>query len=217
MKIRVVLTEDNNYLAVSLREKLELFEDIEVKFRASNGKDLLEQLSEDSAIDVILMDIEMPLMDGLEATAKVKNTYPGIKVIILTVFDDEDKIFQAVQAGAIGYLLKDETPEKIYEAINIVMNGGAFMSPVIAAKSMQLLRSRDKVIPSGDETDFALSQRETDVLELISHGLNYNEIGEKLFISPFTVRKHIENIYRKLQVNNKVQAVQKAIKHRIIE
>ena len=217
MKIKVALAEDNNSLASSIREKLEFFkDDIEFRFRAVNGKDMLEKLSKENNIDTILMDIEMPEMDGIECTSVITEKYPAIKIIILTVFDDEEKIFNAIQAGAMGYLLKDEPPGKIFESIKMIMNGGAPMSPTIAAKSLEILRNPDIVKNKNEENDFTISQRENDVLVQLSKGLNYNEIAENLFISPSTVRKHIENIYRKLQVNNKVQAVQKAIKHRII-
>ncbi len=216
MKISVAIAEDNTLLAASLKEKLELFEDIEFKFQVVNGRALLEKLSTGIYVDAILMDIEMPEMGGIEAAALVTEKYPNIKIIMLTVFDDEEKIFKAILSGAMGYLLKDETPEKIYEGIKMVVEGGAPMSPIIAAKSMAILRNPDIVKNKNEKTGFAISEREIDVLEKLSKGLNYNEIAEDLFISPFTVRKHIENIYRKLQVKNKMQAVQKAKNFRII-
>ena len=135
---------------------------------------------------------------------------------MLTVFDDEDRIFKAIQAGAKGYLLKDESPEKIHESIKMIMEGGAPMSPTIAAKSLALLRNVKHNPAVSESENFDLSKREIEVLEELSNGLDYNRIAEKLFISPSTVRKHIENIYKKLQVNNKVTAVQKASKHNII-
>ncbi len=217
MKIKVAIAEDNKMLAASIEEKLRLFGDeIEFVFAAGNGKELIDKLESGGGVDIILMDIEMPECDGIEATALVREKFPNIKVIMLTVFDDDDKIFRSIQAGAMGYLLKDESPDKIYESIKMILNGGAPMSPSIAAKSLNLLRSADLVKLSKGETDFALSEREVEVLERLKNGENYNQIAEKLFISPSTVRKHIENIYKKLQVHNKIQAVQKAIKHNII-
>lgn len=216
MKIRIVLAEDNNSLALTIQEKLELFsDDVQYKYRACNGTDLLKKLEADHSVDIILMDIEMPEMDGIRATQHVSEKYPHIKIIMLTVFDDEDKIFRSIQAGANGYLLKEETPDKILESIKMIMKGGAPMSPIIAAKSLKLLRNPDRVKNTGD-TDISLSKREIEVLEQLSQGLDYKEIANNLFISPFTVRKHIENIYRNLQVNNKIKAVQKAKKHNII-
>lgn len=215
MKIKTALAEDNNLLAQSIREKLEFFEDIiEFKYRAANGKILLNLLEVNHNIDVILMDIEMPEMDGITAVKKINELYPQIKIIMLTVFDDEERIFSSIQSGADGYLLKDETPEKIIEGIKMIMEGGAPMSPSIAAKSLKLLRNSDvKPLP---KTDFKLSEREIGILEQISKGLDYKKIAENLFISPSTVRKHIENIYKKLQVHNKMEAVQKAQQNKII-
>ncbi len=216
MKIRVAVAEDNKFLAESIKEKLELFsEDIEYKFRGANGKELLELLDKDHTVDTILMDIEMPEMDGIKAASIISNRYPQIKIIMLTVFDDEQRIFDAIQAGAMGYLLKDEPPQKILESIIMIMDGGAPMSPSIAAKSLQLLKNPARA-EQKTEADFDLSKREIEVLEQISHGLDYKEISENLFISPSTVRKHIENIYKKLQVNNKMRAVKKAVKHKLI-
>lgn len=217
MKIKVALAEDNNRLAISIKENLNLFkDDIEFVFRASNGKELLELLQKEIAVEVILMDIEMPVMDGIKATEIVKQNHPQIKVIMLTVFDDEERIFQSILAGASGYLLKDESPDKLLEGIKMIMEGGAPMSPSIAFKALNLLRNPERIIEK-DKTEIqSLSSREIEVLEQISKGLDYSKIADNLFLSPFTVRKHIENIYKKLQVHNKVEAVQKAIKNNLI-
>lgn len=217
MKIRIAIAEDNDFLAASIKEKLELFEDeIEFKFRGKNGKDFISKLDENHNIDIILMDIEMPEMNGISATEIVREKYPQLKVIILTVFDDEENIFNAIQAGAMGYLLKDETPDTIFNGIKMVMTGGAPMSPTIAAKSLEILRNPSRVISEKEKENFCLSKREIEVLDQLSQGLDYNEIAENLFISPSTVRKHIENVYKKLQVNNKMKAVKKGLKHNII-
>ncbi len=217
MKIKVSIAEDNPALAKSIKEKIELFNnDIKYKFAAVNGIDLLGQLTHDHNVDCILMDIEMPKMDGIKATELIKQKYPQIKIIMLTVFDDEDKIFRSIQAGANGYLLKDETPDKIYEGIKMIMEGGAPMSPTIATKSLQLLRNSLQLNTEAENVNFPISSREKDILEQLSKGLTYKQIADNLNISPSTVRKHIENIYKKLQVHNKLQAVQKAKKHNII-
>ena len=215
--IRIAISEDNNLLAQSIKEKLNFFAgEITFKYRGKNGKDLLEKLKADSEIDVILMDIEMPELDGIETTKIVSDKYPQIKTIMLTVFDDEEKIFRSIQAGASGYLLKDEKPEIIVDAIKMIMEGGAPMSPSIAAKSLELLRNPKKFETTTETEDYSLSKREIEVLEQISKGSEYTKIAEDLFISPKTVRKHIENIYKKLHVHNKMQAVQKAQKHNLI-
>ena len=218
-KIKIAISEDNNLLAESIKEKLDFFsEEVEYRFRAKDGKDLMNKLESDSNVEVILMDIEMPKMDGIQATKEVNEKYPDIKIIMLTVFDDEEKIFKSIQAGASGYLLKDEKPVKIIEAVNMIMDGGAPMSPTIAAKSLELLRNPERFEKTPNDTveEYSLSKREVEVLEEISKGSEYTKIAEELFISPKTVRKHIENIYKKLQVHNKMQAVQKAQKHKLI-
>ncbi len=217
MSIRIALAEDKPFLAQALKEKLQLFpEELQFVFHAHDGRELLDRLAENPAVDAILMDIEMPEMDGIEATAEVCARFPHIKVIIFTVFDDETRIFQAIQAGAMGYLLKDETAEAIRGAIAMITAGGAPMSPIIAAKSLQLLRNPDRQAFVAEKADFQITRRETEVLEQLSQGLEYQEIATNLTISPATVRKHIENIYRKLQVNNKMRAVKKATKHGLI-
>lgn len=217
MKIKIAIAEDNDFLAKSLIEKLSLFKDkFEIVYIAKNGEEIVEFASKKNDIQVILMDIEMPKMDGIKATDVISKTKPEIKIIILTVFDDDDKIFAAIKAGANGYLLKDESVDKILNGINNVLEGGAPMSASIASKTLQLLRRTDKIEPAFSEDDFNLSKREIEILENLKLGLDYHQTAEKLYISPFTVRKHIENIYRKLQVNNKMQAVQKASASRII-
>ncbi len=225
MKINIAITEDNKIITQSLLEKLSLFSnELEIKFTAKNGIDLLNKLKSNKNIDVILMDIEMPEMDGIEATFEVKKLYPQIKILILTVFDDDDKIFKAIQNGASGYLLKEETSESILNSIKIVMEGGATMSPSIASKILNLMRHSEiksqpaEINSAASTTDmFDLSSREIEVLEKVKEGKDYKKIADELFISPSTVRKHLENIYLKLQVHNKMQAVQKAIEHKIIK
>ena len=222
MKIKLAIAEDNKIIARSLLEKLSVFsEEIEIKFVAKNGKELLDKLKSEKNIDVILMDIEMPEMDGIQATFEVKNLYPQIKILILTVFDDDDKIFNAIQNGASGYLLKEESPEAIFNAIKIIVEDGATMSPSIASKILNLMRKSElkpdsKTADQNTET-FDLSQREIEVLEKVKMGKDHKKIADELFISPSTVRKHLENIYVKLQVHNKMEAVQKAIAHKIIK
>ena len=217
MKREIAIAEDNEYLSKSLVEKLSLFPDsFSVIFVARNGKEIVDYVASDKKPDIILMDIEMPVMDGIKATEIIKSLFPEIKIIMLTVFDDDEKIFNAIKAGANGYLLKDETVERIVEGIEMVFQGGAPMSATIAAKTLDMLKKSDNVIDKVINTETNLSKREVEILEQLKLGYDYNKIAEKLFISPFTVRKHIENIYRKLQVNNKIQAVQKAIQNRII-
>lgn len=215
MKIKLAIAEDNSFLLKAIREKLSLFPDLEVKFCAVDGYDLISKLEQDSNIQLILMDIEMPKMNGIEAVEKVSQKYPQIKMIMLTVFDNDEHIFKAIQAGAHGYFLKEVDPPTLHQGIIDTLEGGAAMTPSIAMKALKLLRNP----PNFDQPkeEISLTAREIEILEQTAKGLNYHQIGENLFISPKTVRKHIENIYAKLQVHNKMEAVQKAVKNRIIE
>jgi len=216
MNIKIAIAEDNSFLAHAVIEKLSFFDKLHYRFRGVNGAELIGKLEENHNIDVILMDIQMPEMDGITATEIIKKKYPQIKIIMLTVFDDDEKVFNAIKAGANGYLLKEINAKKLYKCIREVMKGGAPMTPSIALKTLKLLRNPFTVIAEKTEIEISLTTRETEVLEQISKGLAYGKIAENLFISVGTVRKHIENTYRKLQVHNKMEAVKKAKKHRII-
>jgi DNA-binding NarL/FixJ family response regulator len=215
MKIKICLAEDNYFLAKTIQEKLSFFEDISFKFHANNGAELIGKLEENNLIDVILMDIQMPEMNGITATEIVKNKYPHIRVLMLTVLDDDSYVFDAIKAGANGYLLKEENAEKLHKSIIEVYNYGAPMTPSIALKTLNLLRN-PIVIEEEKKENIKLSKREAEILLHLSKGLNYNAIAENLIISPSTVRKHIENTYKKLQVHNKMEAVIKAKKNKII-
>ncbi len=215
MKTRIAIVDDNNFLIKTVAEKLSFFEDLEVKFVATNGQDLLEKLDENNSVDLILMDIEMPTLNGIEATEQVKQKYPQIKIIMLTVFDNDENIFNAIKAGADGYLLKEINAGDLHSGILDTLNGGAAMNPSIALKTLKLLRN--PFVENNEEKEqIKLTEREIDVLEQLSKGLSYNAIAENLILSTGTIRKHIENMYRKLQVHNKLDAVQKARRNNII-
>ena len=214
--IKTVIVDDNTFLIKAIQEKLSFFDEIQIKFTALDGSDLLTKISNNHNIDVILMDIDMPILNGIEATEIIKNKYPHIKVIMLTVFDNDENIFNAIKAGADGYLLKEVEPKTLYEGIIDTLNGGAAMNPSIALKTLKSLRNPIDLDNKKEEEIIKLSAREIDVLEQLSKGLNYINIAENLFLSPATVRKHIENIYTKLQVHNKLEAVQKAKKNNLI-
>lgn len=213
--IEVALVDDNSFLLKTTQEKLSFFDDVSIKLIAYDGQELLSKLEENHIIDIILMDIEMPGMNGIEATFQVKNKYPNIKILVLTVFDDDENIFNIIKAGADGYLLKEITPNELYQAIHETLNGGAAMHPSIAFKTLKLLRNTQDFENKCD-LEFKLTSREIEVLEQLSKGLSYNIIAENLFLSPSTIRKHIENIYKKLQVHNKLEAVEKARNNNLI-
>lgn len=214
--IKVAVVDDNVFLQKAIVEKLSFFKNINVRFSVLNGKELLDKLEQNANIDLILMDIEMPIMNGIEATEKVNQKFPHIKIIMLTVFDNDENIFKAIKAGADGYFLKEVNPEGLYQGIIETLSGGAAMTPSIALKALKLLRNPIEVTNEEEKEEIKLSGRETEVLEQLSKGLNYICIANNLIISPSTVRKHIENIYAKLQVHNKIEAVQKARNNNLI-
>ena len=212
--IKVALAEDNVFLGQNMMDQLSSFPNIQFKFWAQNGQSLLDQLSKGDLVDLIIMDIEMPVMDGIQATAEVSQNYPHVKVMISTVFDDDDNLFNAIKAGANGYLLKDEPIEKVLQSINEVMDGGAPMTSSIAMRTLKLLRAHPAELEPIKE--FNLTGRETEILEQLCKGLSYNQIAENLIISPKTVRKHIENVYGKLNVHSKLEALKIAQKNRLV-
>ena len=208
--IKIGIIDDNSFLIKAIKEKLSFFDDLQIKFTAIHGEDLLQKLAENHNVDVLLMDIEMPVLNGIEATKAVKNKFPQIKIIMLTVFDNDENIFNAIKAGADGYLLKEVDPKSLHQGIHETLNGGAAMNPSIALKTLKLLRNPIEFQNTTEVEEITLSPREGEVLEQLSKGLSYTVIAENLFLSPSTVRKHIENIYTKLQVHSKLEAVQKA-------
>lgn len=216
MAIKIAIVDDNTFLIHAIKEKLSFFDDIFIKHTALNGSDLLTKLEDNNIIDLILMDIEMPVLNGIETTQMIKQKYPQIKIIMLTAFDNDENIFNAIKAGADGYLLKEINPDDLYKGILETLNGGAAMNPSIALKTLKLLRNPIDIENIKDQEEIALSKREVEVLEQLSKALSYTAIAENLILSPSTVRKHIENIYKKLQVHSKIEAVQKAKRHNII-
>lgn len=214
--IRIGIVDDNPALLRSVANNLAIFDELEIVFKAHSGQEAMEKLRE-FIPEVILMDIEMPKIDGIETTRWINNIYPKIKIIMLTVVDREDKIFDAIKAGASGYLLKDEKPTKIMQAIEDTMEGRSPMSPIIARKALELLRNQGNLAKNEsllNPESFDLTSREIEILDKISEGLNYNQIAELLFISPKTARKHTENIYQKLHVHSKLEAVKLAQKNK---
>lgn len=213
---KIAIAEDNIFSLKALEEKLSTYADITIIHTAKNGTELLHLLEQNNDIDLILMDIEMPLMNGIEATGKIKQRYPQIKIVMITIYDDDEYIFNAIKAGADSYILKETKSEKIYETITDTLNGGSVMSPSIALKTLQLLKKATYSIPKKDIEKIVLSVRETEILEQLSKGYTNKRIAEKLIISPFTVKRHIENIYHKLQAHNRIELLDKARKNRLI-
>ena len=214
--IKIALADDNSFLIKTILEKLSYFDDFEVKFTSRNGIELIEKLEKNHNIDLILMDIEMPKMNGIEATQSIKVKFPQIKIIMLTVFDNDENIFKSIKAGADGYFLKEVNPKELKDGIIQTLNGGAALSPTIAMKTLKLLREPIVFEDKKTTEKIILSTREIEVLEQLSTGLKYETIAHNLFLSSGTIRKHVENIYAKLQVHNKLEAIQKAKSYKFI-
>lgn len=216
--IKVAVVDDNIYALRAIKEKLSVFSDIELVCEAEGGKEVIDFLEKNRRLDVILMDIEMPQMNGIETTAIIKQKYPAIKVIIITVFDDDEYIFNAIKSGADSYILKESKSKKVYQTILDTLNGGSVMSPSIAVKALQLLKNAttEKITTKNIAPSVVLSVREVEILEQLSLGMTNKVIAERLFISPFTVKRHIENIYQKLQAHNRIDLIEKAKKEKLI-
>lgn len=211
--IKVAIVDDKSFIRNSLAQRITTPGYISVIFTAGNGEEFLEKMkSSPEKPDIVFMDIDMPVMNGIEAIAIASEIYPNTKFIVLTVFDDDEKIFESIKAGAIGYLLKDENTERLKQSIEeVIKYNGSPMTPSIARKSIQMLSKSSSRI-SKPEQDTLLSEREMEILKGILEGKNYKMLAEELFLSPHTIRTHIANIYKKLHVCNKAQAIKVAMK-----
>lgn len=219
MKIGIV--EDHFINRKIIKEKILPYEDIHIAIEAENGNnffDLMKNLRKEDYPQVVLIDLEMPVLDGISTISLSSIRYPSIKFIVLTIYEDNDKIFDAIKAGASGYLLKEDKAINIIDAIaNVIEYDGIPMSPAIARRAMKLLSG----ITQNNSTlekieDYQLSSREIQILKEIVGGNNPADIAEKLFISPNTVRTHVNNIYKKLHLNSRAQVISLAHKNKWI-
>lgn len=208
--ISVAVVDDLKNVRQTVVSKIQLSKDMKVVFEAKNGKEILHEIMKGFRPDVIIMDIEMPEMDGIEATQKIMERFPDMKILMCTVFDDDTNLFNAICAGAKGYLMKDEKPERIHRAIFEAMEGGSAMSPAIALKALGLIKRATPVTKKQIPVEHNLTPREIEMLEQIASGSSYEQVADSKGISYGTVRKHLENVYRKLDVHNKLEAVNKA-------
>jgi len=209
VEIKIAIFEDNKLI----REALQTIINGTPGFICTGTFPNANQIEADirfSRPDVVLMDIEMPGKTGIEATEIITAQFPEVKVLIQTVFNDNDKIFNALCAGASGYILKTDSPSKQLQAIEEVYNGGASMSSAIAQKVMQFFVRKNVILVQPQETDFDLSGREKEILLLMTEGNHYRSIADKAFISYETVRTHVKHIYKKLHVASRSEAILKA-------
>lgn len=219
----VAIVDDKPYLRNSLREKLASIEnEIQIIMEAGDGSDFLKQMKTVvQKPDVVLMDIEMNELNGIETIQRAAPLYPSVKFIMLTVFDDEERIFNAIKAGAHGYLLKEDSAQNIIDSVyQVYQDEGAPMSPGIARKAWKWLTSLSN-LPASEKTALKnefepLSEREKEILKCSMEGKEYAQIAEQLFLSKHTVRQHMKNIYSKLHVSSKVEALQISLKNKWI-
>lgn len=202
--IRVCIVEDDNDLRKTLEQIVLNSTVCSLVNGYANAEDFLINLSDDKP-DVVIMDIELPGMNGISCVEKAKATYPEMQFVMFTIFDDDESVFQSLCSGATGYLLKNSTPENIISGISEINYGGSPMSPQIARRVIEQFSSKNKI--SKDVQ--LLTQREKEILDLLALGYRYKEIASKLFLSVETVRTHIRNIYEKLQVKSRTEALNK--------
>jgi DNA-binding NarL/FixJ family response regulator len=211
--IRVIIVEDQAEVREGLRYLLGLDNRIQVVKAFANAEDLLGYLPGLALPDLILMDIGLPGLNGIEATRRLRHTFPDINVIIFTVFEDEETLLDSIRAGANGYILKNTKPEVLLEQLISAASGGAPISPRVA---LRLLREIQKAGDGGVQEDYGFTAREKQILKDIVDGLTHREIAEKFSIAASTAKKHILHIYQKLGVNTKAEFVQKAIRENLV-
>jgi len=210
MPYQLIIFEDNT----RLRQSLEILLNDETNFQvaaAFSDCDKADKQVEQYNADLVVMDIDMPGIGGVEGVKRIKDKNPGVKVVMHTVFDDDNRIFDSICAGADGYLLKNTSPLQLVNALQEVMQGGAPMSPFVAQKVFQHFRQ-----VKTDSAQFNLTPREKEILELLVKGNSYKMIAAKTDVSLDTVKKHLQNIYHKLHVNCGTEAVAKALRHKIV-
>ena len=202
-KIRIVLADDHDVVRRGLQALIGIEPDMDIVGIGGNGLEAVQKVRETDP-DVVLLDVQMPHKNGIEAIADIKQFNPAIRILMLTSFGDDDMVFAAIKAGALGYLLKDSSPEELLQAIRNVFRGRSSLHPDIALKVIQEL---NKPVPAAHPlTEEPLTEREVEVLQLVARGFSNNDIAEELVVSERTVRTHISNILGKLHLANRTQA-----------
>lgn len=217
MTIKILICDDQSLLREALRTLLSAHPDLEVVGEASNGEEAI-RFTTTLSPDVVLMDLRMPVMDGVEATRRISQLRKNTRVIVLTTFDDDETVFEGLRAGAVGYLLKDVSSEKLVEAIKTAYAGEYFLVPSITAKVVSEFSKISRPAKKIDNEFMAepLSPREIEILKIVATGASNREIADKLFISEGTVKNHLSSILNKLGVRDRMQAILKAKEFGII-
>ncbi len=209
MKIRAVLADDHAMVRAGIRQFVEKTDEVQVIYEASNGQEVIDYLSTcNSKVDVAILDIKMPEMNGIETTKFIRHTYPNIRVLILSAYDDDPYISAVLSTGADGYMLKSATPIELISAIKSIHGGRSALSPAIAQKLIGQL---------AQETKNPLTDREVEMLQMLKNGKTNKQIGVEKGISSRTVQSHLANIYRKLDVSNRTEALSKATNMGVIK
>ena len=214
MEIKCIIFEDNKLVRDALETILNGTPGYTCCGAYADGNRWLQDVKRTEP-DVVLMDIEMPGLNGIEISRQLHKALPDLKILIQTVFNDTEKIFSALCAGASGYILKNDPPHKYLEAINEIYNGGAPMSPIVAKKVLGFFSNKNIILITPEANDYKLSNREMEILHLMANNENYKTIASKAFISYETARTHVKNIYKKLHVTCRSEAVLKAIQQGI--
>ena len=215
--IRVLICDDHALFRRGLIMVLESEEGIDVVAEAEDGEEAIIK-AEEAAPDVVLMDVRMPRMSGIEATRAIADAVPSAKILMLTVSDEEDDLYEAIKAGANGYLLKEISVEEVAEAIRAVVQGQSLISPSMASKLLNEFNSLAKKAEERQQYPApALTSRELEVLKLVAKGMSNREIADELYISENTVKNHVRNILEKLHLHSRMEAVIYAVKERLLD
>jgi DNA-binding NarL/FixJ family response regulator len=212
--VRVLICDDQFIVCEGLEKILSADPDIEVAGTANNGEEALERVAETKP-DLVLMDLKMPRMNGVVATRKIKELYPEIIIIILTTYDDDEWVFDAIRSGASGYLLKDLPPADLIKAIKETEEGKSFVDPAITSKLLSKVTEHNS--PQAPPTNFKLTGREIDILTLITRGYSNADIAEALFLSEGTIRNYVSDLLKTLEVSDRTQAAVVAIKYGLVD
>ena len=213
-KIKVMLVDDEQLIRSGLKIMLETYPDIEVIHQAGNGREAFECCKKEVP-DVVLMDIRMPVSTGIEGTKLIKEAYPEVKIVMVTTFKDTEYIVEAMQYGASGYLLKDSSYEAIYDGIKVALSGKVVMDATVSEKLVMQPKAPASSTEKTDISSFGLTEREIELIRLVSQGLNNKEISEALFLSEGTVKNNISTILSKLALRDRTQLVIFAYDHHI--